>query len=117
MRTSGSNQWASLRLATVSAWLAMAYGDMPGANKKFAKRLTCYTRSQLGYILGDTGRSYVVGVGKNYPTRVRTSFSLYDYLWNVFFSRFFFMVFVNGSDKHCIKSQGSNLFMGAVGCN
>ena len=46
---------------------------MPSADKQFAKKAACYARSQLGYILGDTGRSYVVGVGNNYPQQVRTA--------------------------------------------
>ena len=30
----------------------------------------CWTRGQLGYMLGDGGRSYVVGYGSHYPKRV-----------------------------------------------
>ncbi|UJR11843.1 hypothetical protein I4U23_016023 [Adineta vaga] len=30
-----------------------------------------FTKQQIGYILGDSGRSYVVGVGQNYPQRPR----------------------------------------------
>jgi hypothetical protein len=31
----------------------------------------CWSISQLRYILGDTGRSFVVGVGKQPPCQVR----------------------------------------------
>ncbi|UJR11738.1 hypothetical protein I4U23_015919 [Adineta vaga] len=30
-----------------------------------------FTKQQIGYILGDSGRSYVVGIGQNYPQRPR----------------------------------------------
>ncbi|CAG2180943.1 unnamed protein product, partial [Oppiella nova] len=41
---------------------AAKVGVNPEAYKKFSE-------SQIGYILGDTGRSFVVGVGVNPPTR------------------------------------------------
>lgn len=31
------------------------------------QRAVCYARKQTGYILGDTGRSYLVGYGTNFP--------------------------------------------------
>lgn len=31
-------------------------------------RIREFAKKQIGYMLGDTGRSFVVGVGKNYPT-------------------------------------------------
>ena len=34
-----------------------------------AKENKCFAKKQLGYILGDTGRSFVVGFGKNPPQR------------------------------------------------
>jgi endoglucanase len=33
-------------------------------------RYSCWARSQIKYILGDCGRSYVVGFGKNPPTHI-----------------------------------------------
>lgn len=33
-------------------------------------RYSCWARSQIKYILGDSGRSFVVGYGKNPPTHV-----------------------------------------------
>ena len=30
-----------------------------------------FSTQQIGYILGDTGRSFVVGVGQNYPKEPR----------------------------------------------
>jgi len=30
-----------------------------------------FTAQQIGYMLGDTGRSFVVGVGQNYPKQPR----------------------------------------------
>ena len=58
--------WGALRYAAAAAGLCYVAADMkidPDANRDFAK-------SQLDYILGDTGRSFVVGFGVNPPTRV-----------------------------------------------
>ena len=71
MRVQQGNTYASLRLCTTSSLLAMEYGTMPHADPAFAQRAACYARSQLGYIFGDTGRSFVVGIGKNFPQQVR----------------------------------------------
>ncbi|XP_002731480.1 endoglucanase 1-like [Saccoglossus kowalevskii] len=57
--------WGSLRWAGNSAALAVIashYGIRAPAYRNFAK-------SQLDYILGSSGHSYVVGVGENPPTR------------------------------------------------
>jgi endoglucanase len=35
-----------------------------------ANRYSCWARSQIKYILGDCGRSYVAGYGSNPPTHV-----------------------------------------------
>ena len=58
--------WGALRYAAAAAGLCFVAADMkvdPDANRDFAK-------SQLDYILGDTGRSFVVGFGVDPPTRV-----------------------------------------------
>lgn len=34
----------------------------------FAAKLFTYATSQINYMLGDAGRSYVIGFGKNPPT-------------------------------------------------
>ncbi len=38
------------------------------SNVTMAHRYSCWARSQIKYILGDCGRSYVVGFGNNPPT-------------------------------------------------
>jgi len=57
------DQWGTLRHAANAAFIciqAAKVGVNPEAYKKFSE-------SQIGYILGDTGRSFVVGVGVNPP--------------------------------------------------
>jgi endoglucanase len=59
------DQWGPLRHAANAAFVclqAAKLGINPAANQKFAE-------SQIGYILGDTGRSFVVGVGVDPPQR------------------------------------------------
>ncbi|ESO99349.1 hypothetical protein LOTGIDRAFT_231044 [Lottia gigantea] len=58
-------KWGSLRFAGNVAFLALvaANADInPSMYRRWAKQ-------QIHYILGDTGRSYVVGFGNNPPTR------------------------------------------------
>ncbi|XP_070574024.1 endoglucanase E-4-like [Ptychodera flava] len=57
--------WGSLRYAGGVSFLALVAaneGIRANAYRRFA-------RSQIGYILGDTGRSFLIGFGKNYPQR------------------------------------------------
>lgn len=70
MRTYSDNTWSSLRLGTYSSYLGLLYATLPIAQPWLSSRAECYARSQLGYIFGDTGRSYVVGSGKNWPKQV-----------------------------------------------
>jgi hypothetical protein len=70
MRTYTGFMWASLRLATYSAYTAGHLATYPGVAPEMATKLFCYVRSQMGYIVGDTGFSYVVGYGSKYPTQV-----------------------------------------------
>uniref|UniRef100_A0ABM0N1F1 cellulase n=1 Tax=Saccoglossus kowalevskii TaxID=10224 RepID=A0ABM0N1F1_SACKO len=59
------NQWGPLRYAANTAYLALVAADLginPVAHRDFAK-------TQIRYILGDSGRSYVVGYGVNPPER------------------------------------------------
>lgn len=70
MRVYENNKWSSLRLSTVSSSIAMLYASLPDADERTKKQAACYARCQMGYILGDTGRSYVVGIGNNYPKQV-----------------------------------------------
>ena len=57
-------QWGTLRHAANLAFLARVASTM--ADKEFYNN---FARSQLHYMLGDAGRSYVVGFGNNPPQR------------------------------------------------
>ena len=59
------NEWGSLRYAANAAFVALMAaksGINAKANHQFAA-------SQINYILGDGGRSYMVGFGNNPPQR------------------------------------------------
>ncbi|CAC5367752.1 E3.2.1.4 [Mytilus coruscus] len=57
-------KWGSLRHAANQAFLALIAAEA-GVNPTDYRK---WAKSQIGYILGDTGRSYVVGFGVNPPT-------------------------------------------------
>lgn len=60
------NDWGALRYAASAAALCQIASDLkldPDANHEFA-------RSQINYILGDTGRSFIVGFGVDPPNRI-----------------------------------------------
>jgi hypothetical protein len=60
------------RVATASAFAAATCASFPGAQgMKSDTRALCCARSQLGYVAGDTGFSYVVGFGDKYPLQAR----------------------------------------------
>lgn len=68
LRTHTGEAWAFTRVATASAFTAATFASFPGvAGTDYATKALCYARSQLGYVLGDTGYSYVGGFGPNYP--------------------------------------------------
>ena len=57
-----------------AAFLSLAYSKFLRDQKEYKqleKRYVCWGRSQLRYMLGDTGRSFVAGVGTNPPTHVK----------------------------------------------
>jgi len=59
------DQWGPLRHAANAALIALQAADAginAAENRQFAK-------NQIGYILGDTGRSFVVGIGVNPPLK------------------------------------------------
>ncbi|MFZ5988266.1 MAG: glycoside hydrolase family 48 protein [Bacillota bacterium] len=61
------DQWGSLRYATTTAFLASVYADWSGCNKVKAEAYRDFARKQAEYALGSSGRSFVVGFGKNPP--------------------------------------------------
>lgn len=65
------DSWGSLRYSTALSFMALMYADTisDGAPKRQAQ---CFAVGQVRYVLGDAGRSYVVGVGDNPPCRVHS---------------------------------------------
>jgi hypothetical protein len=50
-------------------FLMEAYANTPGVPAATKREISSMVKKQLGYILGDTGRSFVVGYGTNPPAR------------------------------------------------
>jgi hypothetical protein len=63
-----SSSWGSLRHVGNAMFLMQAYTNRAGSGA-LKTRVDCIARQQLGYILGDAGRSFVVGYGTNPPTQ------------------------------------------------
>lgn len=61
------DMWGTLRYATTTAFLADVYADWSGCDSSKAKTYKDFAKSQIDYALGSTGRSFVVGFGKNPP--------------------------------------------------
>lgn len=61
------DSWGSLRYATTEAFVALVYceSDVCPADKKDI--YYDFGLAQVNYALGDTGRSYLIGFGENYP--------------------------------------------------
>lgn len=64
--------WGTLRNQATAAALASAVADFPGAPTFMRDRYGCLAASQLNYILGDTGRSFIVGEGRNPPKQAHS---------------------------------------------
>ncbi|CAL5226752.1 g9605 [Coccomyxa viridis] len=63
------NQWGTLRFVTNAAMIASVYANnVQSTDPTMSHRYSCWARSQMKYILGDSGRSYVVGFGNDPPT-------------------------------------------------
>uniref|UniRef100_H2YUQ7 Endoglucanase n=1 Tax=Ciona savignyi TaxID=51511 RepID=H2YUQ7_CIOSA len=61
------DQWGSNRYAANAAFIALAAARVPGiANRE---QMIRFAQSQIHYMLGASGRSYVVGYGNNSPTQ------------------------------------------------
>ncbi len=61
------DQWGSLRYATTAAFLAASYVEGGQCPSGKVKAYSDFCESQVNYALGSTGRSFVVGFGKNPP--------------------------------------------------
>ncbi|CAK8687141.1 uncharacterized protein LOC143448311 [Clavelina lepadiformis] len=60
-------EWGSLRYSANTAMICLMAADL-GLKEKGNYRV--FARQQIGYILGRTGRSFVVGFGENPPTKI-----------------------------------------------
>ena len=61
------DSWGSLRYATTTAFIASLYADTDMCDSAKKKTYEDFALAQAGYALGDTGRSFEIGFGKNYP--------------------------------------------------
>lgn len=61
--------WGALRYATTTAFLASVYADWSGCSSEKAIVYQNFAKQQADYALGSSGRSFVVGFGKNSPER------------------------------------------------
>jgi len=61
------DSWGSLRYATTTAYIATVYSEWDGCDDSRSKTYWDFAVSQAEYVLGDTGISYEIGYGDNYP--------------------------------------------------
>jgi hypothetical protein len=62
-----ADDWATLRNSANAALIGLVYAKHVGP--RAGAPYECWALSQLRYMLGDSGRSYVVGYGKHFPTQ------------------------------------------------
>lgn len=72
----------SLFFADDAASIAALVADFPGIDQALQKRYRCLTASQINYVLGDTGRSYVIGAGKDFPKAAHSRESFCAKSWD-----------------------------------
>jgi hypothetical protein len=75
--------WGANRYAANTAFLAFVYSDFlrkHNSSDPFATQVYDYGVSQINYLLGANGRSWVVGFGHNYPLRPYHKSSYNSYL-------------------------------------
>ncbi|MCR5848594.1 MAG: glycoside hydrolase family 9 protein [Lachnospiraceae bacterium] len=61
------DSWGSLRYATTTAYVASIYAESDACTSSKKKAYEDFALSQANYALGDTGFSYEIGFGKQYP--------------------------------------------------
>ncbi|KAK9867945.1 hypothetical protein WJX84_010587 [Apatococcus fuscideae] len=62
-----TTDWGSLRNSANAALIAMIYSNQV-TNITLATQYRCWAQGQIRYMLGDTGRSFVVGFGQDPPS-------------------------------------------------
>lgn len=63
------DSWGALRYSTTTAFLASVYADWSGCSAEKAETYSAFAKQQADYALGSSGRSFVVGFGKDSPKR------------------------------------------------
>ncbi len=61
------DSWGSLRYASTASFLALSYAEYEGCDANRAAAYKAFAESQCNYILGDTGFSYLIGFGEDFP--------------------------------------------------
>ncbi len=61
------DQWGSLRYASTTAFIALVYTDDSACSSSRRTAYVNFAEKQANYILGDTGFSYLIGFGDDYP--------------------------------------------------
>ncbi len=61
------DSWGSLRYATTTGYIATVYSSWDGCDDAKKKTYWEFAENQMNYALGDTGFSYEIGFGKDYP--------------------------------------------------
>lgn len=61
------DSWGSLRYATTEAFVALVYSQSDVCPDSKKDTYFDFAVSQVNYALGDTGYSYLIGFGENYP--------------------------------------------------
>lgn len=72
--------WGALRAAQSAAFLALQYSQLiRTTDASYSAKLFNYAQFQVNYALGDGGRSWIIGVGNDYPPYVwhKPSYSSY----------------------------------------
>ena len=62
-------EWGPLRYAATVGFMASVYADWDGCSAQKAEEYKTFAKTQADYMLGSTGRSFVVGFGENAPER------------------------------------------------
>ena len=61
------DQWGALRYATTTAFVALSYVESGKCSEDKVEKYRQLAKSQIDYALGSSGRSFVIGFGKNPP--------------------------------------------------
>lgn len=62
-------QWGSLRHTCNAIFYALAHANAAYVDEQYRHKVVCWAKRQMDYVLGSSGRSFVVGVGDNPPCR------------------------------------------------